>query len=127
MKKVILLFVLLLALSGCGQNNIQQSLSTNTQSKQHIQSNQNNLSEQISKQTDQDTQDMLEPRSQPVENLQKVATGNQEKKNTSTNLAEIESKKLEKIANLKSGLYFYWLDCKKLFKLPENIKKCEMW
>ena len=127
MKKISLLIIFLLALSGCGQSNVQQSVPTNTQSKQHIQPTQNNLSEQISKPTDQDTQDMLEPGSQPVENLQKVATGNQEEENISDNLAEIESKKLEKIANLKSGLYFYWLDCKKLFKIPENIKKCEMW
>jgi hypothetical protein len=40
-------------------------------------------------------------------------------------LEEKEEKKLEKIANLKSGLYFYWLDCHKLFKLPKSIRICE--
>ena len=48
-------------------------------------------------------------------------------KNSDSNLSleQLEAKKLEKIANLKSGLYFYWLDCHKLFKLPQNIKTCE--
>jgi len=127
MKKIYLLSVMLLTLAWCGQNNVQQSVSTNTQSKQNIQSEQNNLSEQINKQAEQAVKN-VKPSSQQVKNTQKtIVEKGKDIENTSDNLAQIESKKIEKITNLKSGLYFYWLDCKKLFKLSENIKKCEMW
>jgi len=39
---------------------------------------------------------------------------------------EKELKKWDEIVNSKSGLFFYNLDCKKLFKTQETIKKCQM-
>ena len=35
-------------------------------------------------------------------------------------------KKWDQIVNSKSGLFFYKLDCKKLFKTQEVRKKCEL-
>ena len=123
MKRYYLLLLAVFLLSACSLNKSQSEVSQAqpTEVENNIE---NKATENITKQTQQAVKDV-------EKNVQKTALSANKTKSqvvqSSESLAQIEQKKLREISNLKSGLYFYWLDCKKLFKLPENIKKCEMW
>jgi len=123
MKRYYLLLLAVFLLSACSLNKSQSEVSQAqpTEVENNIE---NKATENITKQAQQAVKDV-------EKNVQKTALSANKTKSqvvqSSESLAQIEQKKLREISNLKSGLYFYWLDCKKLFKLPENIKKCEMW
>jgi len=116
MKKILILLPLIL-LASCGNNSTTNQIQQEEQTKetQNIEKNyKENSPENIQKEAEK-----------AIENIEGKQNINSSTTNTPKNLQIVEEKKFKKITSLKSGLYFYWLDCHKLFKLPENIKKCE--
>jgi len=118
MKKIIFLLPLIL-MASCGNNVVQ-----NNRGKENI----------LNAQTVENQQSIQEETKKSIKEIEEQVDihnrDNHTKSESDFNLQSLqllEQKKLKKFVSLKSGLYFYWLDCHKLFKLPENIKKCEKW
>ena len=126
MKKltIISMMIIWLLLTWCNKTQNNQEKQVHSQSKQTIQAQTINQQEENNNKVDQITENNL------AQESEQVKPKNEPKKaviiQSQQNLEQQETEKWNKIVNSKSGLFFYKLNCKKLFKTRQTIKKCEL-
>ena len=125
MKKltIISMMIIWLLLTWCNKTQNNQEKQVNLQAKQTIQAQKTNQQEENNNnKVDQITENNLAQKPEQVKPEVKSRTPIQSQQN----LEQQETEKWNKIVNSKSGLFLYKLDCKKLFKTKQAIKKCEL-
>ena len=124
MKKltIISMMIIWLLLTWCNKTQNNQEKQVNLQVKQTIQAQKTDQQEENNNKVDQITENNLQSETEQV----KPKTESKNTIQSQQNLEQQEFKKWDQIVNSKSGLFFYKLNCKKLFKTRQTIKKCEL-